>query len=496
MVTGRVPFDADTPFAIVLKHINEPLPPPRQYCADLPENIERLLLKSLAKNPDDRFQTAEEFSKALRQHALADRTPTSISTSAARATPMPPAQETRVVPDTSDASQPVRVAPLPETPGSKKGLPRWLMVVGGLFLFVCLCFGMLVVIGRNSEPQADANTTVPTVVQEEQPPAPEQPAPDDDEDAHPNDEAATVAAALATGQERCPPLDCPDPEGAITAYNQALETHPENTQLLAARGRAYLLLDAHTHAEDAWEDSEQALEHDPENALAHLVRGRVLEIQSWEDEDSDPKKVLADYDRAIQYNPDLIEAHLARAAFLGNEEGLGNINRVLEDVPGHPYALMVRAGIYRQMERFDDAIDDYATILATDTRNEAARLERSLLFAQLRNWEEAKKDISILIDLAPDDGTYRMFRGFMALVSGQPEDALNDFQAALDLEGDEYVPARYGQGVARLRLNQADQALDDLEFAADHEDDLYMIYDLFLMGIRRSTSIWRVLSLK
>jgi serine/threonine protein kinase len=66
MVTSRVPYIAETPIAVVFKHIQDPLPPARNFNAALPESIELVLLKALAKSPEDRFQTAEDFVRAIR----------------------------------------------------------------------------------------------------------------------------------------------------------------------------------------------------------------------------------------------------------------------------------------------------------------------------------------------------------------------------------------------------------------------------------------------
>jgi serine/threonine protein kinase len=65
LCTGRIPFDADTPYAVILKHITAPLPSPRSLRPELPESIERVILKALAKDPRDRFQTAAELGRAL-----------------------------------------------------------------------------------------------------------------------------------------------------------------------------------------------------------------------------------------------------------------------------------------------------------------------------------------------------------------------------------------------------------------------------------------------
>jgi branched-chain amino acid transport system substrate-binding protein len=69
MLTGQVPYQADTPMAVVLKHIHDPLPRPRDINRGVPEAVERVVLKSLAKAPDDRYHSAAELAMALRSAA-------------------------------------------------------------------------------------------------------------------------------------------------------------------------------------------------------------------------------------------------------------------------------------------------------------------------------------------------------------------------------------------------------------------------------------------
>jgi hypothetical protein len=75
MVTGQVPFDAETPMAVVLKHITDPLPMPRTLEPSLPEGVERVILKALAKSPADRYATAGELADALKRAAWRDMPP-------------------------------------------------------------------------------------------------------------------------------------------------------------------------------------------------------------------------------------------------------------------------------------------------------------------------------------------------------------------------------------------------------------------------------------
>jgi serine/threonine-protein kinase len=65
MLTGSVPFDADTPLAILMKHLNDPLPLPRALDPTIPETYERVALKALAKEPDDRYQHTDEMLTAI-----------------------------------------------------------------------------------------------------------------------------------------------------------------------------------------------------------------------------------------------------------------------------------------------------------------------------------------------------------------------------------------------------------------------------------------------
>ncbi len=67
LTTGRVPFKGNTPVAVVVQHMLNPPPPPRQLNPDLPIAVEQVMLKALAKQPADRYGTAGEMVEALQQ---------------------------------------------------------------------------------------------------------------------------------------------------------------------------------------------------------------------------------------------------------------------------------------------------------------------------------------------------------------------------------------------------------------------------------------------
>ncbi len=65
LVTGRKPYTADTPLAVLFKHMTDPLPRPGEILPGLSEEIEKVLLKALAKDPVNRYQSMEELAGAI-----------------------------------------------------------------------------------------------------------------------------------------------------------------------------------------------------------------------------------------------------------------------------------------------------------------------------------------------------------------------------------------------------------------------------------------------
>jgi len=69
LVTGRVPYDADTPAAVMLKQNMEPLPHPKQIVPDLPHEAERVIFNALAKDTRERFSDMRSFALGLERLA-------------------------------------------------------------------------------------------------------------------------------------------------------------------------------------------------------------------------------------------------------------------------------------------------------------------------------------------------------------------------------------------------------------------------------------------
>jgi hypothetical protein len=173
MVTGRVPFEAETPMAIVVKHITEPLPLPRKINPDLPASVERIILKALAKNPDDRYETAAKMASALRK-AVAE-----LDTVVAEAVPSPltGVSEVGASPTFVEEGSATRVVPPPGAaprPGRRR-LPVGAIVAGTAMVLIVLAAGLL--LARRLATQRPAGTAqvavteIPQAVAIETPPS-------------------------------------------------------------------------------------------------------------------------------------------------------------------------------------------------------------------------------------------------------------------------------------------------------------------------------------
>ena len=142
MVVGRKPYIAETPMAVVLKQITDPLPRPRDFVPDLPESVEHIIFKALAKQPEDRYEDMNALIAAM--ESLLEKAPTA---------------EIQAVPAPAPSKQEKEKA-APRTKPSGKVIKT---VVGTLVVIALIVLGIMVApsIGSYLSP-APTNTPTPT----------------------------------------------------------------------------------------------------------------------------------------------------------------------------------------------------------------------------------------------------------------------------------------------------------------------------------------------
>ena len=151
MVTGRKPYTADTPMAVIIKHASEPLPRPKQFVPNLPDGVEKILLKALAKNPADRYQSMGKFASALEE--LFSRAPTMPQSA-------PPGKRAVITQARSShlggSTSKVPAEPHAGSPHANKSstphalLRNWRTILAGLLVVIILVSALFVVLHRPS----------------------------------------------------------------------------------------------------------------------------------------------------------------------------------------------------------------------------------------------------------------------------------------------------------------------------------------------------------
>lgn len=123
MLTGRVPFTAESPVAISLKHIQHAPPPPRSFNREIPLAVEAVILKALAKDPNERYQEAQALSLAYWQALHSEQLDTLTEEESTSSTPITVGSEVADGAQSEQATPSATTIILPETERELLGRP-------------------------------------------------------------------------------------------------------------------------------------------------------------------------------------------------------------------------------------------------------------------------------------------------------------------------------------------------------------------------------------
>ncbi len=268
MLTGKVPYDADTPYAVIHDHIFSPLPLPSQFKPGILEPVERTVLKALSKDRNDRFDSVPEMISALEEAALAEGAEIEGE---AEPAPVPEVRGEEPVEEVEPVEL-VEEAPPPSRWRSRRFV--WSIAGVGALLTLCLCCFLFVVLTGKVGPRP-LRRLQQTVT------------------AAPDDYGARVQLARAyLGQGNI--------EQAIIQYEAALQIDPQAVEAYIGLGNVHL---KERDAEPALEVYRQALEIEPDNVQAHLGMGNAFFLLD------DYDNAALHYQRVIELEPDLPEPH-------------------------------------------------------------------------------------------------------------------------------------------------------------------------------------------
>jgi hypothetical protein len=172
MLTGRIPHSAETPLAIIVKRMTEPLPLPRSINPQIPAAVERVILKALAREPGDRFDSAGEMAEALKQAVSeevveeAEEQPTIAAQPPETLAAGRPEHEGTipVVPVVTPEAERVPTAPPVSAvvPAHTAGFPcKWVAGIGAAVVVVSLCLAGLFFVLAVRDERAGTRTPTP-----------------------------------------------------------------------------------------------------------------------------------------------------------------------------------------------------------------------------------------------------------------------------------------------------------------------------------------------
>jgi serine/threonine protein kinase len=176
-LTGQLPFEASSPAAQVMMHVNEPAPLPRDINPDIAPQVEMVILRGLAKDPKDRFGSAKELSQAfsaaveVTAEAAEHRDVTPLfnqpEPDIAVSIPVtPPEADNNTHAQMASAAQESPPPPPPSTPRARpqpqprprraaRRRPRWYAVLAGVVLLVVAWFAVGVLGGIEARQQVN-----------------------------------------------------------------------------------------------------------------------------------------------------------------------------------------------------------------------------------------------------------------------------------------------------------------------------------------------------
>jgi len=439
-LTGRPPIEAASLQEYVYIALNQVAPSPRRLRPEVPEWLDALCRRCLAREPEERPPSAEEVARAL-------------------ATP-------------------------PAAPAPAAGWGRLLALSTGGAVFALSLLAAALIESPSSgmepsppplaPPSATEPSAPPTATVEAAPPEPRSA----------TDVAMlrglVTAARNLQGEGRH--------EAAASAWETVLAIVPGDGEAHAERGSCYQALRRY---DEALEDYDQALRLGVKHSELYLQRGRTLRfMKRYEEALADLQRALdlssgsaavlyerglcyldmqrhddalRELDRVLTLVPEFKAAHYLRArckhALGRSADALADLEVALARRPDAPYAHALQARIYASQGRDGDAIAAYTRALGfrpgSSTRRELL-LERADLYLAGGDPRTAQRDLSRLLADDPDNAALLARRGEALAGLGRHAEALADYDRALELG----LPAERAEEVRALRAAAAAKAVE------------------------------------
>ena len=443
MVTGRTPFQAETPLAIIHMHmLGADLPLPSTLRTDIPEAVERVILKALVREPESRYPSCSAMAKALTQ-ASADqptvRMPAGANAAPPTASPaVPPAVPASESGATAQITTPVNNvespvpnpqpttglgtptaanAPATATVTTTQPLPR-IVIIGAISGIVALVLLVLIIVALSSRTREIANNGgIPNTG---------------------SDPGSEVAASGTLAPEVAPTFDVLaatavhladiyEPAAALDALDEALALYPDDAQLLALRAEMHL---AEGEGDAALEAIDRAIELEPENPDFYVARGIAFrDFGEYTD-------AMDDFNAAIALENPPAAAYRERGtlrSWNGNIDGaIEDYDTAIEINPEYGYVYLDRGFAHFFNEDYEEAIADFEQVAELEPSEAWAYGGIAQVLIERGDLDGALEAVEQAIDIAPNDLDLRLLYGRVLRGNGNYEEAIAQYEFVID----------------------------------------------------------------
>ncbi|MGD2050415.1 MAG: tetratricopeptide repeat protein [Chloroflexota bacterium] len=496
MLTGRRPYEDKTPAKVMMKHIIDPVPDIRQVNPDLPQGVEEVINRTMAKEPDERYTTATEVTATL--ETLASFTTTksadNIDAMTVAASLIGSTVETVEPESTAEAESPDETEIVDEAIGEEVDYAETDIMMPSFVDQEQAGSPKATVAEFPEETALETEVAVPTFVEESTEPTPA--TPQKIETGRPSKRNWIIPGVIAGillilvlavggglflasrgGDEGT--IEVTDESPGVVAVEptekptrtRPPEPEPDGDPVREAEARLEIFYDR-VEAEDydgAKEAINQAIELVPEESWYFHERAWLFDLME------NYGAALEDINQAIVLNPDEADNYLRRAVLfrtLGDyEAALRDHRKSIELNRRDPYGHFELGVTLREMRDIDGALAAFDRAIELDPGVDFFYGHRGDIYYEFGDPEAALRDLERAVALNPDEVWYfDILTGVYAWVLSDFESALENINRAIELEPDESW--RYNDRATILReLGDIDGALANHEEAIAHDPD-------------------------
>lgn len=264
-----------------------------------------------------------------------------------------------------------------------------------------------------------------------------------------------------------------DFEGAILAYNCAIQFDPQNALWYLARGVAYLYTSRY---DEALADITQADTLAPNTAPTQYYFGAVYAALGQH------QSAIGYLDKAIDQQSDYLEAYAFRGveyfSLKDYDTAILDFNRALEIQSKYAYALFYRAAAYANLRQYDNAIADLDLAIELEpvyTNTDFALGTSRVKASDYGRMVSLVRCLDLAIQHSPINANLYLYRGVAHSAINEYNEALADISQAIEANPDN-AQAYYSRGVAYLLSQNDDAALADFDRATELNPNLFYVY--------------------